>query len=125
MGGFFDDIIGGFDDIIGGIGDFFGNSNNLSSILTAGTSLFSNIVKQDAADAQIKAQLDAQREAEKFKYLTDLAKLKYGSSGGGGGGGGGSLRNKNADLIEVLSSNSDDRLKALEQFTAGYVNSYK
>lgn len=117
MGGF-------FDNPLGAIGDFLGKGDNLSSILTAGTSLFSNIVRQDAADSQAQAALDAQKESEKFKYLVELAKLKYGSKGGGGGGGG-SLRNKNADLIEVLASGNDDRLKALEQFTAGYVNSYK
>lgn len=131
--------MGLFDSIIDGIGSFlpdFGSSSGagggfgdtfiggliknpafLSTALTTGANLFQGLGTLD----QQKEALNRQREADKFKYLVDLAKIKYGS----GGGGGGTLRNKNADLIEVLAAGQDDELKALESLSKNYVGALK
>lgn len=100
-------------------GDFF--SNNLGALITGGLGLFSEISRSDAK----QEALELARQDQKYKDLLALAQLKYGSKGGGGGGGGGTQRNRNADLIEVLASGNDDRLKALDQFTTGYVGALK
>lgn len=106
----------------GGTGSWYENPNVWNTIISAGTSLFSGIQKQDAQDRQDKISADAVKAKEddaKMTYLLELAKLKYGSKGGGGGGGGGTKRNANADLIDVLSKGTDQSLTALDQLTKG------
>lgn len=112
MGGFFESI-----------GNALSNTNLLGSIIQTGAGLISGISQADAQEEAIKAK----KESDKFDFLLQLAKLKYGqkAGGGGGGGGGGSLRNKNADLIEALSAGTDDQLKALQQFSNSYVSAVK
>lgn len=100
----------------GGGGSSFWESPGLwSSVIGAGAGLLQNSQNIDANDEALKAK----NESDKFNYLIELAKLKYAQPKGGGGGGGGSTRNKNADLIDVLASGTDDRLKALGQLSSG------
>lgn len=101
----------------GGGGSSLWSSPGLwSSVIGAGAGLLQNSQQIDANEEALKAK----NESDKFNYLIELAKLKYAQpKGGGGGGGGGSTRNKNADLIDVLASGTDDRLKALGQLSSG------
>lgn len=104
--------------------DYLGNSPGLlTSILGAGSQLMQNSQTIDAQEELAKQKM----ESDKFNYLLELAKLKYAvpKGGGGKGGGGGSTRNKNADLIDVLSAGTDDRLKALGQLSGGIVGALK
>ena len=100
------------------LGNLFSNPTFLTSALSTGAGLFNSISTIDAN----KAALDRQQQNDKFNALMELAKLKYGSKGGGGGG---TLRNKNADLIEVLSQGTDEQLKSLNAFSQNYTGALK
>lgn len=122
----FSDFLGSIGKTIGNIipsadkiGSLFADADFLGPVLQTGAGLFQGL---SSIDAQ-KEQEDRLREANKFSALIELAKLKYGAKGGGGGGG--TLRNKNADLIEVLSAGTDDELKALSSLSSNYVGALK
>lgn len=107
---------GAADSFSSGLDSLLSSPGLMSSIVGAGAGLLQNSQQIDANEEALKAK----NESDKFNYLIELAKLKYAQpKGGGGGGGGGSTRNKNADLIDVLASGTDDRLKALGQLSSG------
>lgn len=113
---------GAADSFSSGLDSLASSPGLLTSILSAGSGLLQNSQTIDANEEAIKAK----QESDKFNYLLELAKLKYAvPKGGGGKGGGGSTRNKNADLIDVLSAGTDDRLKALGQLSGGIVGALK
>ncbi len=141
LGSVVEDVGGGVSDFVGGAMDFLpsftggasSSSSNtgggfsiggllkdpavLSSLITTGGGLLSGLSGLDLKEEELARA----REDEKFKYLLELAKLKYGAHGGGGAKAPGSLRNKNADLIEVLSAGTDDKLRALDQMAKSYI----
>ena len=85
------------------------------------TSIFGAHEQRSARDAQIEAQ----KESDKFNFLVKLAELKYGQGGKGGGGGGGSMRNRNADLIEVLNAGANRDQDALNSLAKNYIGALK
>lgn len=101
---------GGFD-----LGSLLTNGNFLASLVTSGAGLFQGMSQIDAN----KEALKRQEENDKFQYLLELAKLKYAPKGGGGGGGG-TRRNRNADLIEILNAETEQKSDALNNMAKNY-----
>lgn len=89
----------------------------LSGVLQGGLGLVGGLQQIDAAKEARKEQL----EAEKFKYLIELAKLRYGPKSGGGGGG----RASNAAVISALNQGTANKVNALQNFGASYAQAVK
>lgn len=89
----------------------------LGGVLQSGIGLVGGLQQIDAAKESRKEQL----EAEKFKYLIELAKLKYGPKSGGGGGG----RSSNAAVISALNQGTANKVNALQNFGASYAQAVK
>ena len=111
-----------FESAAEGLGNAFGSGNFWSGIAQAGVGLFGNLQQIDAREEELKYK----QEQDKLQYLLQLEKLNLDKQAlAQRGAGSGSLRNKNADLIEVLSRSTDQKLKALGQLTAGYLGAFR
>lgn len=102
---------GGF---LSGIGSALSQGPVLGAALTAGAGLIKETMALDKEKQAEKQKL----EDEKFKYLLELAKLKYGPQSGGGGGGGAAARN--AEIISALNTGTNQQVNALHNFAQLY-----
>jgi len=117
---------GGGDGLFDAFGKYLKSPTGIGQLLTTGLGLYGQVTKSDLEREQSEAALAAQKENERFKFLTELAKLKYLKQGGGGGGGGGGAgTNRNAELIKILSAGQTDMQQALNALTTGYVSALK
>lgn len=109
-----------------GFWDDLGTSFTSPDFLNAGLTTVAGLIGNYQKEKQAQ---DAQNQALKLAEL----KLQFqqpkggGSRGGGrgGGGGGGSVKNRNADLIEVSDSNANRSLNALNNWAESYIKAVK
>lgn len=105
-----------------GIGKILSNPNTLGALFKGGSLLFQGLSAKEQRDYQKKIaedKLKLERENAKFKYLMELAKLKYAPRGGGGGGGGGGA-SSNAAVISALNAGTNAKVAALNNLAKNY-----